>query len=181
MGLLTLLAIPLLLLLLAAWVGARLPKTHAAASRLVLDAPLDAVWDAVIDFKSYPRWRPGLARVDAGPELDGRSTWFECCGPKLKVQLQFVEFVPRQRLVTRLVGERLPIFGTWTYEFAESAGKTLLTITESDKIYHPLFRFFSYFVLSPHGAMDVFLIALARKFGQDAKPEHLSLLQGAAD
>lgn len=181
MGIVALLTLSLSLLLLAGLIGSRLPKTHAAASRVVLDAPLNEVWDAVTDFESYPRWRPGLARVDAGPALDGRQTWFEHCGPKLKVQLQFVEFVPRRRLVTRLVGERLPIFGSWTYEFAEIAGKTQLTITESDKIYHPLFRFFSYYVLSPHGAMDVFLIALARKFGQRATPEHLSLLQGEAD
>lgn len=173
-----LLALILILLALAAYVGFRLPKTHVAASRMRLPAPVDEVWDAVVDFAAYPKWRPGLARVEAGPEIDGHPTWYEYCGPRIKVQLQFAEFKPKTRLATRLVGDQLPIFGAWAYEFVPEGDSTVLTITESDKIYNPLLRVFSRFIFPHHAAMDVFLIALARYFDGDGSPEHLSLRIG---
>jgi len=176
MTLLLIICLVAALLAMAALIGARLPKTHVAASRIRLDIPVDEVWDVVVDFAEYPTWRPGLARVEAGPDIDGRPTWYEYCTPRMRVQLQFAEFEPKRRLVTRLVGEKLPIFGAWDYEFAPAdPGGTILTITESDKIYHPLFRFFSRFMFPHHAAMDVFLIALARYFGSEGAPEHLSL------
>lgn len=175
MTLLLILSLAAALLAIAALVGRRLPKTHVAASRMSLDAPPDQVWDAVVDFAEYPNWRPGLVRVEAGPCIDGRPSWYEYCGPRLKVQLQFAEFEPKTRLVTRLAGEQLPIYGAWTYEFAPDDGGTVLTITESDKIYSPMLRFFSRLVFPHHAAMDVFLVALARHFGGDGTPEHLSL------
>ncbi len=173
-----LLALILLLLALATYVGVHLPKSHVAASRMRLAAPLDEVWNAVVDFAAYPKWRPGLARVEAGPEIDGHPSWYEYCGSRIKVQLQFAEFVPKTRLVTRLVGDRLPIFGAWTYEFIADGDGTILTITESDKIYNPLLRVFSRFIFPHHAAMDVFLIALSRHFDGDGNPEHLSLRIG---
>ena len=176
MTLLLIICLVATLFALATLIGMRLPKTHVAASRLRLDIPLDEVWDVVIDFAEYPKWRPGLARVEAGPEIDGLPTWYEYCTPRMKVQLQFAEFEPKSRLVTRLVGEKLPFFGAWEYEFvpADDNG-TVLTITESDKIYHPLYRFCSRILFPHHAAMDVFLIALARYFGRDGRPEHLSV------
>lgn len=181
MTLLLVISVVAALLVTATLIGSRLPKTHVAASRIRLDIPVNEVWDVVVDFAEYPKWRPGLARVEAGPEIDGRPTWYEYCTPRMKVQLQFVEFEPKKRLVSRLVGENLPIFGAWEYEFVpgEQEG-TVLTITESDKIYHPLFRFFSRFAFPHHAAMDVFLIALSRYFGCEGVPEHLSVCKGRA-
>lgn len=181
MTFLLVLALTATLLTLATLIGRRLPKTHVAASRIRLDAPLDQVWDAVVDFSAYPTWRPGLARVEAGPYIDGRPSWYEYCSPRMRVQLKFYEFQPRTRLATCLVGERLPIFGAWTYDFADEGGGTVVTITESDKIYNPLLRFFSRFAFPHHAAMDVFLVALACHVGCAAKPEHLSLRKPAAD
>jgi hypothetical protein len=175
MTLLLILGLAASLLAMATLIGLRLPKTHAAASRMRLDAPLDEVWDAVADFAAYPDWRPGLARVEPGPEIDGRPSWYEYCGPRIKVQLHFDVLEPKTRMVTRLVGDKLPIFGTWDYRFAADGDGTLLTITERDKIYSPLLRFFSRIVFPHHAAMDVFLTALARYFGGDGKPEHLSV------
>lgn len=163
-------------LALAALIGLKLPKTHVAASRIRLEGiPVDEAWDAVVDFASYPKWRPGLARVEAGPEINGHPSWYEYCGPRVKVQLQIAVLEPKTRLVTCLVGERLPIFGAWQYEFSPDGAGTVLTITECDKIYNPMLRFFSLLVFPHHAAMDVFLIALARHFGGEVVPQHLSL------
>jgi len=165
-----------LMLALATLVGSRLPKTHVAASRLRLEAPVDEIWEIVTDFTNYPKWRPGLARVDAGPMIEGQPSWYEYCSSKIKVHLKITECEPKKRLVTQLVGEKLPIFGAWEYEFTDDKGGTMLTITERDKVYNPLLRFFTRLVFPGHAAMDVFLMALARHSGRTVNaPVHLYL------
>lgn len=162
------------------WIGSRLPKTHIAASRIRLAVSPEEVWRVITDFSAHPDWRPGLERVDPGPDIDGLPSWYEICA-RARVHFRVVESAPPRRLVTRLVGEGLPLSGTWVYELVPvGEGETELVITEQDRIYSPFFRFATRFILAYHGVMDVFLIALARAFGQDAQPEHLSLRQESA-
>lgn len=169
------------LLLLAILIGRRLPKTHAAASRIRLPFPPEKVFQVVTDFNAYPQWRPGVSRVEPGPELDGHPTWYEFCSHKIRVQFQVAASDPPRKLVTRLAGEKLPLYGTWNYDFVEDNGSTVLTITEREKIYSPLMRFFTHYILSYHAVMDVFLISLGRHLGVDTMPEHLSLRLENAD
>ena len=157
-------------------IGSRLPKTHIAASRIRLSVPPEEVWRVVTDFRSHPKWRPGLQGVEPGPVIDGLPSWYEVCSRNMKVHFRVVESDPPRRWVTRLASERLPLVGSWVYELRPIDGGTELTITERDKIYSPFFRFFTKFVFAYYGVMDVFLIALARALGEkDAWPEHLSL------
>ncbi|WP_367025249.1 SRPBCC family protein [Methylococcus sp. ANG] len=166
-----LLAVGLLVLL-----GTRLPKTHQAASRIRLPATPERVWEIITDFGSFPLWRPGLAAVERAPDVDGLPSWDEVCAAGAKVRFRVLEAVPPRRLVTCLAGEHLPLRGVWVYELeADGDEGTVLTITERDSIFHPAFRFFVRYVLSYHGVMDVFLLALARGLDSPAKPEHLSL------
>ena len=165
----------------AAWLGSRLPKTHTAASRIQLDVAPDEVWRVITDFSSHPNWRPGLQGVEAGPEIDGLPSWYEVCARNMKVHFRVVDSDPPRRLVTQLVDDKLPVMGSWVYELTPIAGGTELVITEQDRIFSPFFRFLTKFVFAYHGVMDVFLIALARTFGQDVQPEHLSVRQGPAD
>ncbi len=171
----TFLVLTALLLVLAVLVGSRLPKTHVAASSQRLHAPVDEVWETVTNFANFPKWRPGVSKVDAGPILGGHPSWYEYCAPKIRVHLQITVLERNQRLVTQLVGKKLPIYGAWEYEFAGDDTGTLLTITEIDKVYNPLLRVFTRIVFPHHAAMDVFLIALARHFGDKGEPTHLSL------
>jgi hypothetical protein len=166
----------LLLVVLVFLIGSRLPKTHIAASRIYLSAPPEVVWRVITDFRSHPQWRPGLHEVEEGPMIDGLPSWYEVCLKDLKVHFRVVESDPPRRWVTQLAGDRLPLAGSWVYELCPRDGGTELMITEQDKIYSPLLRFFTKFVFSYYGVMDVFLIALARALGdRQARPEHLSL------
>lgn len=158
-----------------AYIGARLPKTHRAASRIRLDAAPGRVWEVVTDFAAYPEWRPGLDKVEPGPERDGLPTWFEICGRLGRAHFLVTESEAPRRLVTRIDSAGLALAGAWIYEFEPDGAGTLLTITEWENIHNPWLRFFDRFVLSYHGVMDVYLIALARKLGDTARPEHLSL------
>jgi uncharacterized protein YndB with AHSA1/START domain len=159
----------------AAFIGSRLPKTHVAASRISLGAPPEQVSRIVTDFEAYPSWRPGLDRVELGPMIDGLPSWYEICARISRVHFRVVEMQPPHTLVTRIVDDQLPLSGQWTYCFEAQGTGTRLAITEQEKIHHPVLRFFDRFVLSYHGVMDIYLIALARKLGEAAMPEHLSL------
>jgi len=160
---------------LAALLGSRLPKTHVAASCQHLDASVDEVWEVVTNFTNYPNWRPGLSHVEAGPIIDGHPSWYEYIAPKIKVHLQIAGVEPKRRLVTRLVGAKLPIYGAWEYTFDEDDGGTVLTIIEKDKVYNPLLRLLTRLVFPHHAAMDVFLFALARHCGGVGTTKHLSV------
>jgi uncharacterized protein YndB with AHSA1/START domain len=172
------LSIALLLAVLsmgAVFIGMRLPKTHLAASRIRLSAPPEEVFAIITDFEAYPSWRPGLDRVERGPDIDGLPSWFEICAKLGRVHFRVTECNSPHRLVTEIVDDKLPLAGLWIYELEASGGGTQLTITEHENIHHPLLRFFDRFILSYFGIMDVYLIALALKLGDSAQPEHLSL------
>ncbi|HYE36379.1 SRPBCC family protein [Methylocaldum sp.] len=159
----------------ATFVGKKLPKTHVAASRIRLGTPPKEVWDIITDFESYATWRPGLNRTERGPDIEGLPSWYEICSRHSRVHFRVVERKAPWRLVTKIVGDDLPLSGTWIYELKEDDGGTVLTITERENIHNPLLRFFDRFVICYYGVMDVYLIALAIKLGDSARPEHLSL------
>ncbi|MBP1150245.1 MULTISPECIES: SRPBCC family protein [Methylocaldum] len=163
------------LILAATFVGRKLPKTHVAASRIRLSAPPNKVWDIINDFESYATWRPGLHRTERGPDIDGLPSWYEICSQHSRVHFRVVERKLPSRLVTKIVGDDLPLSGTWIYELEEDGDGTVLTITEQENIHNPLLRFFDRFVICYYGVMDVYLIALAIKLGDSARPQHLSL------
>jgi hypothetical protein len=165
-----------LTLLIATLIGLRLPKTHCAASRIRLNASPDQVWQLVADRTTHTQWRPGIKEIEL-IEIDGQPGWIEICHRNVRVRFVEILRIRPSRLVTRLADEGAPFTGQWTFELEGGDGASMLTITESAIIYHPLIRFFSRFVISYHGAMDVFLIALARHLGDTAEPEHLSVLR----
>ncbi|HEB77561.1 MAG TPA: SRPBCC family protein [Methylothermaceae bacterium] len=162
-----------LLLAVALIIGSRLPKTHVAASRIRLRARPEEIWRILTDFEHYPDWRLGLKRVEVCQGEDGKPMWIEVCSRHCKIPFKVVESRPPHWLVTQIADPKLPLVGRWTYELEEENGTTVVTITETDRIFHPLFRFFTRYVISYHGAIDVFLTELAIKLGQKAEIEHL--------
>lgn len=170
-----------LVVLIAAFIGSRLPKTHRAVSRIRLNAAPDTVWRLITEVERYPEWRPGLNRVERGPDIAGLPSWYEVCGRLARVHFRIAASEPPSRLVTQIVGDRLPLSGTWIYELEADGAGTLITLTEWENIHNPLLRFFDCFLLSYHGVMDVYLTALALHLGDSARPEHLSLKLDPAD
>lgn len=163
-----------LALLMATLIGLRLPKTHCAASRIRIEADPKQVWQLVTDRLTHPGWRPGIKAVEL-IEADGNPAWVEICHRNIRVRFVETHRIPGSFLVTRLADPDAPLGGQWAYELEDQDGSSVLTITENAIIYHPLLRFFARFVISYYGAMDVFLISLARHLGDPSEPEHLSV------
>lgn len=166
-----LVALGVLVVLVAAvvLVGARLPRGHTAtrALRLPNTAP-EAVWDAITDVDTYPRWRPGMREVTLLSDVDGRTRWREH-DRNGKITFEVVEADPPHRLVTRIADTGLPFGGRWTYlvDGGPDGGSTL-TVTEDGEVFNPVYRFVSRYVMGHTASIDRYLKALAAKFGEPA-------------
>jgi len=154
-----------------ALVGRRLPVAHSATVRAVIPAAPEAVWEALTDWRRMPEWRPELKRVEPLEDAAGRAGWVERSRHgRLPMVIETAE--PPHLLVGRIVGDRLPFGGTWTYRLAPAAeGATEIAITEDGEVYNPLFRFMARFVFGHHATMAAYLKSLGRRFGAEVAPE----------
>jgi len=151
-------------------IGYMLPKSHVASASARFAAPPDSIWNSLTDVTAFPRWRPGLSRVDLLPDENGQRGWQEF-GKNDAVTYRVVESVPPRRLVTRIADQNLPYGGSWTYDLTPDGSGTRLTITENGEVYNPIFRFVSRFVLGYTSTMDGVLRALGAKHGENVSPE----------
>jgi uncharacterized protein YndB with AHSA1/START domain len=154
-------------------IGARLPVGHVASRQVRLARPPEDVWQALTDVASYPSWRSRLKRVEI---LDGepdRLRWREF-GSDGKITFEVVEAVPPRRLVTRIVDDKLPFGGSWTYRLTPDGDGCRLAVTEDGEVYNRFFRFMSRYVVGHTATIDAYLKALGAKYGQQVTPESLN-------
>jgi len=119
--------------------GSFLPVNHEASRSAEFNEPPETVYALFSDLKNY-------------------STWW----PENEVEVEVVESIPPQRIVTRIVGETA-FGGTWTMEIVPTPGGSRLTITERGEIYNPIFRTLARFVFGHTSTMDSCLKAAAEK------------------
>lgn len=155
------------LVVLVAIIGLLLPKSHEAMRVAKYRQPSEIIWQAITDYKNFPSWRPDVKSIDPLPERDGRPAWREVDNHGQVLPLEVVEWLPPQRLVTRIAGPKLAFGGTWTFEIASAEGGCTLRITENGEIYNPIFRFMARFVFGYTATMETYLKALGKKFGED--------------
>lgn len=152
--------------------GGRLPQGHVATVRARLAQPPEAIWEAITNMAAAPNWRSGLKQVERLPDRDGKQVWVEVSRQgRMPLELDFVE--PPRRLVARIVGEKLPFGGSWTWEIAPDGHGSTLTITEDGVIHNPVFRFLARHVFGYDGTIKTYLRDLGKKFGGTVVPERL--------
>ena len=110
-------------------IGAMLPNAHSVSRTVRIGVPPDALHALILKRIAEPQEYPLRVERNEPPSL----------------------------VVTRIVGERLPFGGTWTYRIAPAPGGSELTITEDGEVYNPIFRFMSRFVFGHYATMDAFL------------------------
>ena len=152
----------LLIVALAALIGAFVPQRHKASRAARLPASREAVY-AVLD--GPPEWRTGIKAFGLLPDHDGKRRWWEEDDHGQKIAYELVEQSPPARMVTRIADETLPFGGTWTYDLSPAeGGGTDLRITEDGVIHNVLFRFLARFVFGYTQTMDQVLQDLKVKF-----------------
>ena len=120
--------------LLVVIVGALLPQTHSVSRTARIALPPAALHALILQKIAEPQEYPLRVERNEPPSL----------------------------IMTRIVGERLPFGGTWTYRISPAPGGSDLTITEDGEVYNPVFRFMSRFVFGHFATMDAFLKTLER-------------------
>jgi uncharacterized protein YndB with AHSA1/START domain len=154
--------------------GALMPRTHVAASTMLIDRPVDSVWAAVRDFENLPKWWSDVTRVERIADASGQETWmYTMTTGQMAIAVESVD--PARRLVTRIVAdEDAPFGGTWTYDLVPEGDATRVTVTEDGYINNLFFRFVANVLVGVHGTADSYLESLARRFGQESEPQHVS-------
>jgi uncharacterized protein YndB with AHSA1/START domain len=153
--------------------GALMPRTHVAASTVLIDQPVDSVWAAVSGFENLPRWWSDVQRVERVADTEGGETWtYHMSTGRMTIAVESAE--PPRRLVTRIVADDdAPFGGTWTYDLVPAGDGTRVTITEDGYINNLFFRFVANAFIGVHATADSYLGSLARRFAQEIEPEHV--------
>ena len=158
------------LVLVVCVIGYLLPKSHVASASARFAAPPASIWSSLTDVAAFPKWRPGVVRVELLPDEDGQRGWRELAKHDA-VTYRVVESVPPRRLVIRIADQNLPYGGSWTYDLTPHGGGTRLTITENGEVYNPIFRFVSRFIMGHTSMMESVLRALGTRHGETVAPE----------
>lgn len=148
---------------LAALVGTRLPRDHAASRHARLPAPPEVVWRAITNIEGFPSWRTDVKTVERLAPREGRQVWSENGGSD-RMTLATERSEPPRLLVVR-IDPGLPFGGTWTYEVLPAPEGSTLTITENGEIYNPLFRFMARYIFGYEGTIDTYMAALEKHLG----------------
>jgi uncharacterized protein YndB with AHSA1/START domain len=153
-------------------VGLILPREHRAASRISLRRPPGEVWPVVRDPGSLVGTWSDLKSARRLPDQGGKEVWEQNAGG-FPLKLIIDESTPPSRLVMRIDASADATFGgIWTYEISPAAGGSMVTVTEAGYVNNPLFRTMMK-VMGVHKTADGYLAALAKKFGETVKPEHV--------
>jgi uncharacterized protein YndB with AHSA1/START domain len=143
-------------------IGWSLPRDHRATSEATLKTSPQSVYRLITEVDRFPEWRSGVERVERVPDSAGK-TRFREVGSDGTILYEVENAVPNERLVTRIADPSLPFGGSWTYELIPRGDSTTLRITEDGKVYNPVFRFVSRFVMGHTATMDKYLTDVRRQ------------------
>jgi uncharacterized protein YndB with AHSA1/START domain len=158
------------LIVLVVITGALLPRDHVATLTARIAAPPPAVWTAITDAASFPKWRTDVIKVELLPPAPTGPSWREYSRDR-GLTMVVDEASPPRRMVTRIADQGLPFGGKWIYEIApDGDAASRVTITEAGSVYNPIFRFVSRFIMGHTASIDAYLRALGKHFGTEPTP-----------
>ena len=153
-------------------IGAMMPRTHRATSRITLTTPPEQVWPALRNLDALLGSWKDLQSAGRRADQNGKEVWQQKAGG-FEMKLIIEEATPMSRLVTRIDAPEDAAFGgTWTYVLTPAGSGTTVTITEDGYVSNPIFRVMMK-VMGTHTTLDGFLTGLAAKFGETATPEQV--------
>ncbi len=148
--------------------GLFLPRTHQVSRSLALKQPPEALWQVITDYSAVPSWHRGVLKVERMADRNGHEVWRETYKGGYPIQLETLEAVPPRRLVRSIADEKGPFRGRWEFDLAPIETGSCLTIIEFGDIPNPFFRFMARLFMNPAMYLEIYLKALAKKFGETA-------------
>lgn len=151
-------------------IGAALPRNHVVSRQIILHSSPYEIYRSVRDFNAAPSWRSDIERVETVATTDNHVRFREYAKHGA-VTYDLVEDQPGERIVTRIADQNLGYSGSWTYTFTKETAGTRVQITEAGEVSNILFRFMSRFIFGQTSTIEMYLIALGKKFGEDVSPQ----------
>ena len=151
-------------------VGYLLPVKHEAAVSAAIPATPEAIWAALTDPASYPKWRGDVTSVEMLPADSGRVAWREQ-GKNGAISYAIEQADAPRRLVTRITDKSLPFGGSWEYVVTGDGSGSQVRITEHGEVYNPVFRFVSRFIMGHTATVSAYLKSLGARFGAAVTPD----------
>ncbi|MEK6688441.1 MAG: SRPBCC family protein [Gemmatimonadota bacterium] len=164
------------LVALTAAIGTALPRRHIAASEIVLPMAPDTVWTVVRNPAALVGTWPELTSAVRVKEASQREVWEEEVDG-FKMRYLITDPAP-WRMITIILAEPDAAFGgQWDYRVIPESQGTRVRVTESGWVGNPMFRVMMR-IMGTHRALDGYLTALGRHFGQDVTPVHVRVRAG---
>lgn len=150
---LTLLAAPVLTVLLLGGLGHLLPEQQGATlSRVFRESP-EVLWQLLADLDNHPTWRRELTRLERLPDHDGQPSWIEYRGGEAEA-VRLADARAPLRLVTERVAPAGPPPASWTWELAPVEGGSRLTLTRLVRVERPLARAIGFVFQAPRREVE---------------------------
>jgi uncharacterized protein YndB with AHSA1/START domain len=149
-------------------IGSFLPRDHEVSRTLALKQTPEAVWQVIADFANVPSWHAGVVKVEKQPDKNGHEVWKETYQGNYGLFLETIEAATPTRLVRSIADDKGPFTGRWEFALAPADGGCKLTITEFGEVGNPFFRFMFRLFMKPEVYVELYLAALAKKFGEPA-------------
>jgi len=153
----------LILLMLAAAIGAMLPVGHHATRRARFRQKPEALYAILA---GPPEWRSDVKGYGPLPDRDGRKQWWEQDSHGQRIRFELVEDSPPVRRAVRIADPSLPFGGTWTFDISPAPEGAELRITEDGEVRNVFFRFIARFVIGHTRSIETFFKDLGAKTGE---------------
>lgn len=152
--------------------GNSIPREHVAASRVVINQPIEQVFSVVRNPAALVGTWGDLSHAARVSSTGGRETWDQVVGgDPLRITVTGVR--PPTQMVTTIDAAPDAVFGgTWTYQLRSVAGGTEVTLTEAGWISNPLYRVMGR-MFGLHTSIEGYLKALGTHFTQGVRPERV--------
>ncbi len=150
-------------------VGIFLPRYHEVRRATEIKQPPQAVWETITDYARVPDWHQEVVKVEKLADHDGHEVWRETYKGNYPITLETTLAEPPLRLVRHIADENGPFAGRWEYTLSPTPAGCRVAITEFGDIANPFFRFMARVLMNPAVYLDLYLTALAKKYGEEAK------------
>jgi hypothetical protein len=150
-------------------IGVFLPRYHRVRREIDIQQTEDVVWRTITDYASIPSWHKEVVKVERLDERNGHEVWRETYLGNYPITLETTVAEAPHRLVRYIADERGPFTGRWEFDVTSTAAGCHVAITEFGDIANPFFRFMARLFMNPATYLEMYLIALAARFGEEAK------------
>lgn len=151
---------------LIALYGLTIPKGHQITRSIALKQPAEVVWQTITDFANVPSWNASVAKMERLPDQNGHEVWRESYKNGYGLTLETTEAIVPTRLVRTIADVGGPFTGRWEFVLTPVEDGCRVSITEFGEVANPYFRVMAKWFMRPEAHMELYLMALAQKFGE---------------